>query len=284
MNKLLYRNKDWLYDKYINEQLSTRQIAKILNVSQKTILNWLNKYNIQTRPVINKNPDVDDYFYEVMGGLIIGDGGLNMSNSYKNAIFRMTQTEKQSEFIYWIVNFLDKYNIEYKLYNIDEYKRDYIKKNGENAYDNPQLRIQTKRYELFNDIYYKHYGENGRLIPKDIKLTPLQLALWYMSDGSLRYNKKSGLYRMHLSTHRYHIDDLKWLIDKINNLCGIKFNINRDNRIKDKNYGYYLQTGKRHQVYKFCKLIEPYICNCFKYKVECLNDEQWLSKIIVNNK
>jgi transcriptional regulator with XRE-family HTH domain len=280
MNELLYRDRDWLYDKYINEQLSALQIAKMMNVSQSTILKWLRRFNIETRPIINKNPKVNEYFYEVMGGLMIGDGNLNIPNNYKNASFQIAQIEKQSDFIYWIANFLDEYNIEYKIYKRDKHKNGYIKKDGKVGIRNPQLRIETKRYELFNDIYYKHYGENGRLIPKDIKLTPLQLAIWYMSDGSLEYNKCAGSYQIRLSTYRYHINDLGWLVENIYDLYDIRFNMNRDGRVKNKNCGYRLTIGKKHQVYKFCKLIEPHICNCFKYKVECLKDEQWLSKII----
>ena len=84
----------------------------MLNVYHSTIWKWLKKLNIETRPVINKNPKVDDYFYEVMDGIMIGDGNLNIPNNYKNASFQIAQIEKQSDFIYWIANFLDEYNIE----------------------------------------------------------------------------------------------------------------------------------------------------------------------------
>ena len=274
----LYRDRDWLYDKYINEQLSTTQIAKMLNVNHDTIWRWLKKFNIPTRPVINENPDVDDYFYEVMDGIMIGDGNLNISNGGKNVNFIIAQTKKQSEFIYWIAKFLNEYNIEYKLYKRERYKRDYIKKNGENGYTNSSLIIQTKCYELFNNIYHRHYNEKERLIPKDIKLTPLQLALWYISDGNLNYDKRKCAYQIRLSTHRYHINDLKWLVNEINDLHGIKFNIYRQCKNKE-NYGHILKIGKKNDIYNFCKIVEPYMCDCFKYKIRCLNDERWLSKL-----
>ena len=49
--------------------------------------------------------------------------------------------------------------------------------------------------------------------------------------------------------------------------------------MKGEDYGYYLRTGNRKTIYKFCKLIEPYIIDCFKYKIRCLEDEKWISKI-----
>jgi len=44
-----YRDKDWLEDQYVNHERSTREIGKELNVSNKTIHNWLIKFNIKTR-------------------------------------------------------------------------------------------------------------------------------------------------------------------------------------------------------------------------------------------
>ena len=45
----LYKNKDWLYQKYIAEKLSTHKIAKICRCSKTTIRKWLTKYNIKIR-------------------------------------------------------------------------------------------------------------------------------------------------------------------------------------------------------------------------------------------
>ena len=54
MNKL-YRNKEWLKNKYINEKLSTRQIGRLVNVDNKTIRYWLKKYNIPSRSITPEN-------------------------------------------------------------------------------------------------------------------------------------------------------------------------------------------------------------------------------------
>lgn len=45
----MYTNKDWLLQKYITEQLSTSQIADLLEVSNVTIQNWLRKHDIELR-------------------------------------------------------------------------------------------------------------------------------------------------------------------------------------------------------------------------------------------
>lgn len=45
----LHQEKDWLYQKYNIEKLSSLKIAKICNVHKGTILNWLNVFGIKTR-------------------------------------------------------------------------------------------------------------------------------------------------------------------------------------------------------------------------------------------
>lgn len=45
----LYQNRDWLYQKYWIEELSTTEIAKICGTSHSVIQYWLRKHNIQLR-------------------------------------------------------------------------------------------------------------------------------------------------------------------------------------------------------------------------------------------
>lgn len=46
-----YKHKDWLYQKYIVEKLSTTKIAEICKCSQPTICNWLKIHNIKIRTI-----------------------------------------------------------------------------------------------------------------------------------------------------------------------------------------------------------------------------------------
>lgn len=45
----LYKDKDWLYQKYINERLSLSKIGEICQINAQTILNWMRKFKIKTR-------------------------------------------------------------------------------------------------------------------------------------------------------------------------------------------------------------------------------------------
>ena len=53
----LYQDKEWLYQKYIIEKLSTYKIAELCKVCHGTILYWLHKFNIPIKKeeVLEKN-------------------------------------------------------------------------------------------------------------------------------------------------------------------------------------------------------------------------------------
>jgi len=44
-----YKDKDWLYQKYWGEGLTTIEIAKLCRVSKKTILNWMEHFKIKRK-------------------------------------------------------------------------------------------------------------------------------------------------------------------------------------------------------------------------------------------
>ena len=46
----LYKNKDWLKNKYHDENLNMSEIGNICGVSAMTIRDWLNKHDLSVRP------------------------------------------------------------------------------------------------------------------------------------------------------------------------------------------------------------------------------------------
>lgn len=49
INREKYKNKEWLYKKYIEEELTGTDIGKIVGCNRHTITNWLKRFNIPTR-------------------------------------------------------------------------------------------------------------------------------------------------------------------------------------------------------------------------------------------
>jgi len=49
MGNLNYQQKDWLYQKYVNEKLSAPKIAKLCGIGRTTVYSWMKKYGILSR-------------------------------------------------------------------------------------------------------------------------------------------------------------------------------------------------------------------------------------------
>lgn len=59
----LYKDKNWLYQKYIVENISTYRLAKTQNVATSTIRYYLNKFNIKTRSLEQSiNPNIRPFY------------------------------------------------------------------------------------------------------------------------------------------------------------------------------------------------------------------------------
>ena len=95
---ILYRNKEWLYNKYVSEKMSTRKIGKLVGVDNKTIWEWLRKHNIPSRSITPENIKYRDKVW--------------LENKYINKKLSYPQIAKLcSVSISTIGNWINRYNI-----------------------------------------------------------------------------------------------------------------------------------------------------------------------------
>jgi len=74
------RDKEWLYQKYVIERLSTRKIAKLCNCGQTTIFRYLKKYQI-SRDL--SEPDPSKEYGESLAQIFIRDYGIDGERIWK---------------------------------------------------------------------------------------------------------------------------------------------------------------------------------------------------------
>lgn len=101
-------------------------------------------------------------------GSILGDGYMRKK---VNAHLQITHSIKQKEYVDW------KYGI---LKNIViTPPKSYRGNAGRIGY-----RFFTRSLPEITTFYNKFYHNRRKIIPKELKLSPLSLAVWYMDDGS----------------------------------------------------------------------------------------------------
>ena len=226
-----YKDKEWLYNKYINEKLSTGQIGNICGVDISTIRDWLVKYNIPRRSnaeaqhlIRGNHCNLSQEAIEWINGELLGDGSL-YSHHTCSASFRYTS--KHKEYIQYVSDMLKSFGIE----QVGKITKYYDKINKKYSY-----RYGSRSYIELIPIYKEWYPERGKkIVPKGIVLTPLVCRQWYIGDGSLSKPKKCRPY-IRLATCGFLISDVNWLVEKLYKLGFKVFRNLYDNVIQISTY------------------------------------------------
>ena len=166
---------------------------------------------------------------EILTGCLLGDAYIT-----KRGQIQIEQSVNQKEYLFWKKKELE--TISYK--NISFVKR-FDKRYQKENYS---YRFWTRQF--FQDWRIKFYPNREKIIPKDIQLTPLTLAVWYMDDGCLSDNKCI------IATDGYRLSDIYFL----QKLLYVNFNIKSSLKNKSK-----LLISSKLNVEKFFSIINPYI-------------------------
>lgn len=209
MPTLLYQNKEWLKNKYINEKFPIYQIAKLCRISHRTIHRWMIKYDIPRRSASEAvhlgNANHCTLFKEAIewiNGELLGDGSLR-SRSLYSASFGYGS--KYIEYIKYISDTLKSFGIK---------QSGKIIKRIDKKLNNITYHYESCDYVELLHIRKKWYQNGKKIVPKDIKITPLTLRQHYIGDGSLRCQKGKRP-RIFLYTYGFSIFNVRLLIKRL---------------------------------------------------------------------
>lgn len=207
-----YCNKKWLRQKYSVEKLSVKKISKLCNCSGKTIWNWLRKLNIVTRSINEathsaraNHCDLSSEARQWIDGELLGDGNLQSKSKY-SAGFKYGS--KYKEYIQYVSNVLSDFGIK---------QSGKIRKQYNEGMNCCAYHYQSLSYVELLPIRNRWYPEGKKIIPRDLKLTPLLLRQEMIGDGSLEHCK-NGRPRIRLSTNGFSVSDVEWFVEELNKL------------------------------------------------------------------
>jgi hypothetical protein len=195
-------------------------------------------------------PPLTDEQMQLIVGSMLGDASLHiMKKESHNSYFEKSQSLSNKEYINWHHEILKNYS-----------RGVTCRKNGKEYIS----RIMSHCHPVFKELRNKWYPNGHKIIPDDIKLTPLILAIWFCDDGC---NAKAGAKRSAcFATHCFTYEDVKRLSDIITNKFGINTYINLTRKTQP-----VLKITAEHYL-KFIELIRPYVIwRCLQYKVDISN-------------
>lgn len=173
----------------------------------------------------------------ILVGCLLGDGTMRKK---KNAYLEINHCFAQKELVDWLYE---------KFENFVLTKPKWRKTNGSRE----AYRFSTRSLPVFTEYYDLFFIDKKKVIPQNLKLDCLSLAVWFMDDGS---KNNSSVY---LNTQQFSKQEQLRLIELLWKDFGIESTINKDK--------IYLRIRIRTKSAKrFVQLIDKFVFPGFKYK------------------
>jgi len=167
---------------------------------------------------------------QIIVGSLLGDGTMRIKT---NALLEINHSKKQKELVDWIYTYFKEF-----VGTPPKFR----KGNGSRV----AYRFTTRSLPIFT-IFYKRFFKNGRkIIPENLKLSPLTLAVWFMDDGT---KSRSSIY---LNTQQFSLKEQKLLQKMLLEQLGIETTLNKDKK-------YWRIRVRTNSIKKFVRLIEPFL-------------------------
>jgi hypothetical protein len=170
-------------------------------------------------------------------GCLLGDGTMRCKT---NALLEINHSLKQSDYVDW------KYSELRGLVSTKPQKR--FGNAGRIAY-----RFTTTSLPELTGIYKMFYHYGKKIIPDNLKIHPLSLAVWFMDDGCKSYRT------IYLNTQKFSVTEQNKLSSLLKEQFDFKVSLNKDKK-------YYRLRIAVSSVGKFKEVIKPYLLPMFCYK------------------
>lgn len=208
-----------------------------------------------------------DVQQDILIGSLLGDGSISNKYHGQNCCFVKSQCLKFKEYVDWHYEQLLPYSTSVKeCYTKKEIvgydSRGIILERKSIEKRHNAWKIRTTNHPVFTEMRDKWYPYGIKIVPNDIVLTPLSIAIWYCDDGSNNFADR----RAYIFTQGFTFED----VDVLRMQLG-KFDIAPTVITKISPY-----TGKKQPVLSFTStaydnlihLVNPFVsCKCFQYKV-----------------
>lgn len=191
--------------------------------------------------MVNTVGSLTEFEREIIVGSLLGDGYMRIIPNRSDAFLEINHSFKAKNYVDF------KYKSLQRL--CESAPKGRTTNNNRVAY-----RFFTKQHKDLTVLYNQFYKNNKKIIPKDLMISPMILAIWYMDDGSKC--RDSDIY---LNTQQFSVDDQNILLYKLRSI-GINARMNKDKK-------YFRIRILKQSVKKFMEIISPYIINTMRYKL-----------------
>lgn len=181
---------------------------------------------------------------QILIGLMLGDGHLEMHKNGKNASLKITRKTDDKNYLLYHSKIFESFKNSVKDREI------YDKRTNKIYY---QSKLATLSNKEFTELHSKWYINRIKTIPKDLDLTPIILATWFADDGCITMRKRK--YDIKLATHGFTFEEVKFLQQKLKDQFNLELKIYEDKSGKKKCWT--LRVTNKATLKKFVDIIDP---------------------------
>ncbi|MCK9459606.1 MAG: hypothetical protein M0R80_08205 [Proteobacteria bacterium] len=182
-----------------------------------------------------------DYQLQVLTGSLLGDGHLTKVK-YGSPSFSKSQATKRIEYLNWHFGIFGSIASSVKTCQNWAKGKQYSKS-----------KFYTKTHPHLAELRKIWYPKGVKIVPHNITLTPLAVAIWFFDDGTNNLKNRC----VKFATYSFNRDDCNFLVSQLSQM-GFKSTVCKDNVIR-----------VRTESYKaLIDMVKPYMLwNCFAHKI-----------------
>ena len=184
----------------------------------------------------------NSFLLDYIQGSLLGDGHISSQGTFSES-----HSSAKIEFINWQISCLGK------LFTSSD--------NLLSGYGSETTRIKCVVCPDTKEMRNKWYRDGKKIVPRNLKLTNLLVAKWYLDDGS-RQTSKYQRDRAVFATNSFTKEDCEFLAEQLR----IKYNVSVT-VFNHKGWNIRINSGRNNEITFFWKSIAPYIPLDMEYKI-----------------
>ena len=150
---------------------------------------------------------------QILVGLMLGDGHLERQKGALSARLKIEHSIKQAAYVDW------KYS-EWREWVLTPPKQ--RQRRNRLGTVSTNIGFTTVAHDALEQFRVRFYRERRKVIPEDLQLTPLRMAVWFMDDGSRKSRQCRGLY---LNTQSFTSSEVRLLQDLMRRDVGVETSV-----------------------------------------------------------
>ena len=251
--KKIEENRKQEFLEYYKKGLNDYEIARIMNISDSTTFRWRKSFNLppmHTKPSLHAKeilPTKEQL--EILTGTLLGDSSLQYYPKFGWSApkFKCDHGVAQKEYAILLDNKLKSLNSKLKVYSRIDKRRNVVQ---------TYYTVTTGSNQYFHKMYKMLYSSGKKEICPDFlkNFTIVSLAYLYMDDGFYHQGTAD------ICTECFSKKSVELLVKFLKEKFGLHFGLYKRNK------GYRLRLSL-HDFQKFKGLINPYIIDSLKYKL-----------------